>query len=76
MIADSGQYKLWRLFIAVHVTGDFKIEGRETLQLLGRAQDPHAIQSQILEDLRADPVGAQHAGAGGRDFCQLSGRVR
>src|SRR5271155_3266884 len=59
------KYKLKRRsIIAVHITGYLEVERGKALQLLGRAQSPHALQTQILEDLRADSVGSNHCGAG------------
>ena len=34
------------------------------MQLLGSTQHAHALQAQILEDLCADAIGANHGGAG------------
>ena len=43
-----------------HVTRDLESKGRDALQLLGGGQHLHARHAEILEDLRADAVGAQH----------------
>src|ERR1700734_4015335 len=63
---------LARLFAAIHVLGHFEVEGRQTLELLRRAQHPHALQPQVLQYLRADAIGAQHRGA----RVSRSGRLR
>src|SRR5690242_9915098 len=49
-----------------HVAGDFQPEGGDTLQLFGRGQHLHARDAEVLEDLRADAVGAQHLRSHGR----------
>src|SRR3954467_3554109 len=42
------------------VARDFQSEGGKALQLFGSRQDLHAGHAEILEDLCAEAVGAQH----------------
>src|SRR4249919_3457951 len=47
--------------LAVDVFGDLEVKGRDSNHLARRAQHTHARHTEILQDLRADSVRAQHA---------------
>lgn len=49
---------------SIHVFRDFQVEAGQTQHLPRRGQHPHATDPQVAQDLRADAVGAQHAGRG------------
>ena len=58
------EYKLKRRsIIAIDVAGNLQIEGGQPLKLFRSAQDAHALQTEILEYLRAYAVSSHNGGA-------------